>query len=154
MITKDQITKAQQCLIDNGIDADESETVLQALGYILMNKELFSDKPILKLNKTPEVAHKYMLIHAHERDIITSIFLTLDAAREKMLDELYQALEGFEDLSRYELGQMLKQLLPNEASDKFRDQIEPFGGYDWGLQAYDAWSSVGGENDDWKIVQL
>lgn len=34
-IPETAISKAKQCLIDNGIDADEAETVLQALGYIL-----------------------------------------------------------------------------------------------------------------------
>ena len=32
---------AEQCLIDNGISQDEAETVLQALGYILLNQELY-----------------------------------------------------------------------------------------------------------------
>lgn len=32
---------AEQCLIDNGIDEDEVETVLQALGYILLDTELY-----------------------------------------------------------------------------------------------------------------
>ena len=40
-ITKTQINKAMQCLIDNGIDEDEACTVLQALGYILLDEELF-----------------------------------------------------------------------------------------------------------------
>ena len=34
-IPETAISKAKQCLIDNGIEADEAETVLQALGYIL-----------------------------------------------------------------------------------------------------------------------
>ncbi len=50
MITKEQIAIAQQCLIDNGIKEEKSATVLQTLGHILINKELFSDKPITKLN--------------------------------------------------------------------------------------------------------
>ena len=33
--SKDKIKRAEQCLIDNGIEPDEAETVLQALGYIL-----------------------------------------------------------------------------------------------------------------------
>lgn len=39
-----KIKKAIQCLVDNGIDPTEAETVLQALGYILMNEELFPDE--------------------------------------------------------------------------------------------------------------
>ena len=42
MISKEKIEKAKQCLIDNGIDKDEAEIVLQALGYILLDEELFN----------------------------------------------------------------------------------------------------------------
>lgn len=37
------VKRAEQCLIDNGIDEDEVQTVLQALGYILMDTELYPD---------------------------------------------------------------------------------------------------------------
>lgn len=39
-IDETTVKKALQCLIDNGIDADEAAVVLQALGYILMDVEL------------------------------------------------------------------------------------------------------------------
>lgn len=39
----DKIEKAIQCLIDNGIPEDEAECVLQALGYILLDEELFPE---------------------------------------------------------------------------------------------------------------
>ena len=39
MITKKTFDKAKQCLIDNGIEFDEAETVLQALCYILLDEE-------------------------------------------------------------------------------------------------------------------
>lgn len=42
-ITETQINKAMQCLVDNGIDEDEVCTVLQALGYILLDEELFPE---------------------------------------------------------------------------------------------------------------
>lgn len=42
-ISEDQIHKAMQCLVDNGIEEDEACTVLQALGYILLNTELFPE---------------------------------------------------------------------------------------------------------------
>ena len=41
-INEAKLKKAEQCLIDNGIASDEAETVLQALGYILLDKELYS----------------------------------------------------------------------------------------------------------------
>ena len=43
-ITDSKIEAAKQCLIDNGIDMDEAENVLQALGYILLNQELFPEE--------------------------------------------------------------------------------------------------------------
>jgi hypothetical protein len=40
-INEAKLKKAEQCLIDNGIEPDEAETVLQAIGYILLDKELY-----------------------------------------------------------------------------------------------------------------
>lgn len=40
-ITPWKIQRAEQCLIDNGIDEDEADIVLQALGYILLARELY-----------------------------------------------------------------------------------------------------------------
>lgn len=42
-VAVEKIAAAKQCLVDNGIEPDEAETVLQALGYILMDKELFPE---------------------------------------------------------------------------------------------------------------
>ncbi|MBO5609112.1 MAG: hypothetical protein J5929_01890 [Eubacterium sp.] len=42
-ISEDRIHKAEKCLADNGIDKDEAGTVLQALGYILMDTELYPE---------------------------------------------------------------------------------------------------------------
>lgn len=36
-------TRAEQVLIDNGIGPDEAPVVLQALGYVLMNEELYPE---------------------------------------------------------------------------------------------------------------
>lgn len=43
-ITDDQIKKAKQCLMDNGMDESDALTVLQALGYILLDVELFPEE--------------------------------------------------------------------------------------------------------------
>lgn len=40
-ITKSKIELAEQILIDNGIDSDEASIVLQALGYALLDIELY-----------------------------------------------------------------------------------------------------------------
>ena len=45
-ITSGQIRQAEKCLVDNGIEPDEASTVLQALGYILLDKELYPDKEV------------------------------------------------------------------------------------------------------------
>lgn len=42
-ITQEQIKRAEQCLIDNGIDEDEAYVVLQALGYILLDVEFYPE---------------------------------------------------------------------------------------------------------------
>lgn len=36
-----RVHEAEKCLVDNGIAKDEAKTVLQALGYILMDKDLY-----------------------------------------------------------------------------------------------------------------
>lgn len=43
-IYQTNINKAIQVLKDNGIEDDECETVLQAIGYTLLDVELFEDK--------------------------------------------------------------------------------------------------------------
>lgn len=43
-ITRDMIDRAMRVLVDNGIEEDEAETVMQALGYALLDKELFETK--------------------------------------------------------------------------------------------------------------
>jgi hypothetical protein len=40
-VDKEDIRRAEQVLIDNGIDADEVDIVLQAVGYTLLNTELY-----------------------------------------------------------------------------------------------------------------
>ncbi len=40
-IDQDNINRTIQVLIDNGIEPDEAETVLQAIGYTLLDEELF-----------------------------------------------------------------------------------------------------------------
>lgn len=41
-----EIKDAEQVLIDNGIEPDEASTVLQAIGYALLNVELYPDTNI------------------------------------------------------------------------------------------------------------
>lgn len=43
-IYDERISKTEQCLIDNGIEPDEAPVVLQALGYILLDEELYPEE--------------------------------------------------------------------------------------------------------------
>jgi len=43
-IPQNRIEDAKQVLADNGIEHDETETVLQAIGYTLLDAELFPEK--------------------------------------------------------------------------------------------------------------
>lgn len=47
VITNSMILQAEQVLIDNGIYEDEAETVLEALGYVLLDYELYADTNIV-----------------------------------------------------------------------------------------------------------
>lgn len=42
-ITEENIKRAQQVLVDNGIEPDEANEVLQAIGYVLLDVELFPE---------------------------------------------------------------------------------------------------------------
>lgn len=57
-ISKEKIMLAEKCLIDNGIEESEAEIVLQALGYILLDMELYPDEDG-KL--TEDVVEKYII---------------------------------------------------------------------------------------------
>lgn len=51
-ISKGDIKKAEQVLIDNGVEEDEAETVLQALGYVLLNTELYGNEKSIELHNS------------------------------------------------------------------------------------------------------
>lgn len=42
-IPEENIRAAEQCLADNGIEPDEADIVLQAIGYCLLDAELYPD---------------------------------------------------------------------------------------------------------------
>ena len=41
-INKSKVEAAEKVLVDNGIEEDEASTVLQAIGYTLLDTELYS----------------------------------------------------------------------------------------------------------------
>lgn len=66
-----KIAAAEQILIDNGIERDEAATVLQALGYALLDKELYPDSPPKPYVK-PQAKHLITLgdyVDFHKEDI-------------------------------------------------------------------------------------
>lgn len=42
-ITQENIKKAEQVLMDNGHDLDDAQDILQALGYVLLDVELYPE---------------------------------------------------------------------------------------------------------------
>ena len=48
-VTNETIKSAEQVLIDNGIDKDEADAVLQAIGYTLLDTELYGNEQADKI---------------------------------------------------------------------------------------------------------
>lgn len=44
MVSKDRVAAAEQILVNNGIEADEASIVLQAIGFALLDKDLYQPK--------------------------------------------------------------------------------------------------------------
>lgn len=42
-ITQENIKRAEQVLMDNGHDLDDAQDILQALGYVLLDVELYPE---------------------------------------------------------------------------------------------------------------
>ena len=48
-VTNETIKSAEQVLIDNGIDKYEADAVLQAIGYVLLDTELYGNEQADKI---------------------------------------------------------------------------------------------------------
>ena len=66
-INAEAIARAEQVLKDNGIEEDEVQTVLQAIGYTLLDCELYP-APIHPENKTPSVIEYTKVLTEGELD--------------------------------------------------------------------------------------
>lgn len=42
-ITKENVQRAEQVLMDNGHDLDDAQDILQALGYVLLDVEVYPE---------------------------------------------------------------------------------------------------------------
>lgn len=92
-ITKEQIKAAEQVLIDNGIEADEAQTVLQAIGYTLLDEELYPEEETENAPKKQKFTFRF---HTHGWTDISVEAENADEARE-LADEKYN--EGdYEDI--------------------------------------------------------
>ena len=40
-ITQEKVEKAEEVLMDNGFDLDDAQTVLQAIGFVLLDVDLY-----------------------------------------------------------------------------------------------------------------
>ena len=49
-VTNEKIKSAEQVLIDNGIDKYEADAVLQAIGYVLLDTELYGNEEADKIH--------------------------------------------------------------------------------------------------------
>ena len=79
-ITNEKRTAAEKVLIDNGIDRDEAATVLQALGYVLLDTELYE-----------EHVHEEYLDVFPQVDAEDLFFMTVPC-KEKNPEKLYTAV--------------------------------------------------------------
>lgn len=72
-ITKATIRKAEKVLKDNGIAKDEAATVLQALGYVLMDAELYpeSGEVYVKPDRD-DILEAYKNLTGEDQDKITA----------------------------------------------------------------------------------
>ena len=99
-INEEMIRKAQQCLADNGIDPDETATVLQALGYILLDSELedMLDWDTAQTNKVTEV-----VALTDERNYLQNLLEAAEEADQDLEDiisdrisEIYEKIDELE----------------------------------------------------------
>ena len=44
IVEEEDLKRTEQVLVDNGIEEDEAKVVLQAIGYALLNIELYPEK--------------------------------------------------------------------------------------------------------------
>lgn len=44
IVGDDEISESEKMLVHNGIEKDEASTVLQALGYVLLDTELYNER--------------------------------------------------------------------------------------------------------------
>lgn len=66
LLSNEDIKRTEQVLIDNGIEADEADTVLQAIGYVLLDTELYPEEEKPKQEAKATVKAKVRRISPEE----------------------------------------------------------------------------------------
>lgn len=102
MINNDKIRAAEKCLIDNGIEPDEANTVLQAIGYILLDTELYpvdyQDRSIIGtvFEDSEELGREeaYSLGYVKEGELTERYFDFEKFGEDLIEEEMYQELES------------------------------------------------------------
>lgn len=108
-ISEEAIKKTQQVLIDNGIEADEAETVLQAIGYTLLDAELYPQFTWNEEEEDHEVSAKGVLVMwaTGSKDLI-----------QKFVEDLSRRCGAKADWS-YTSGRAHIEIMPNGANAAF-----------------------------------
>lgn len=90
-ISANKIEMAKNCLVDNGIEVDEAETVLQALGYILLDCELFHVAPgrPFRLKRQNNIVRVHMNAEPEVVDVV--IPENVDINNESAVDDFLES---------------------------------------------------------------
>lgn len=79
-VSKTALAKAEKCLVDNNVEQGEAKTVLQALGYILLDEELYWQRRVMTLGELAEFLAKsidtdsfsdcdFAIVHSDAKDV-------------------------------------------------------------------------------------
>ena len=96
MIAKEKIAQAEKILIDNGVEADEAKTVLQAIGYALLDEELYPrafDVSNIQWDKSDDDGNPVEADHLPCNLILTSTALGL--SMNASMDEVEDAVSDW-----------------------------------------------------------
>lgn len=104
------LKKAEQVLIDNGVAEDEASVVLQAVGYVLLGKELYP--------KSPKVLVKNIKWDVTEEDVEDGTSV------KDVIDSLPSELEV--DLKDLGIDLFSKELVGDEGAEELEEAISDY----------------------------
>lgn len=86
-IDSTDVKNAKKILVDNGVAEDEAETVLQAVGYALLDEELFPENESADTTKTPPAKRDFI---SH----VTEVFDIVDDLKDTICDVVNDINKG------------------------------------------------------------